>query len=523
MKLPLLIALLFFACRLPAATNTCATCEVWEVGPALTNAAAGDVVIAGAGTCEWTNGIWIRNGIRFHGQGTNSTIIIDQLASRSNPLITFLHTNYNQLMDWSQMQLRNGSNTANHAVAMVQIKTTGDLTNPPPFRFHHLFFNGQKGRPIYFYAYANGLVDNCVFKQDGASGFAFDGRIPDTSNKGHLSWSTPILTGTTNEGIFVENCYFTNSSLRAITDQFAGARTVFRYNRCYGVATENHGTESTGEYRGGRWLCAIGNDYTWSGSIGEASVLYRSGTGVVFNNTNHGNWPGLVRFYNHRYESYYAPWRGATGTNAWDTNYNGGEVLVSGTHTGTNGSYAYLVDTNKNWSTNQLAGYTVVVADSTNFSFVSYNNATSAVLYGSTITANRLYFTNGQNYEMRLIVKALDQPGTGAGHLLTGGNAQSHVSPTNTVTGYPTATNLVTAYPNTDDPIYIGNNYGDATNALTIPRILVDRDYIYGDRPGYVQLTYPHPLRGEGGGGGSPTPRTARATNARVKNLRVNP
>jgi hypothetical protein len=69
-------------------------------------------------------------------------------------------------------------------------------------------------------------------------------------------------------------------------------------------------------------------------------------------------------------------------------------------------------------------------------------------------------------------------------------------------------------------PAYFwNNNYspGDCCNGATyssVSDVQLNRDFFLSAKPGYVELAYPHPLRG--GGGTAPPPAPAAPTNVRI-------
>ena len=207
-----------------------------------------------------------------------------------------------------------------------------------------LLFNQLKGRPGIF-AFS-GLIDNCYFDQAGQSGIMFDGRVPKNYEKGHWSWATDVPTGTVWEGVYVENCYFTNNIVRGCTDGFAGSRLVFRYNTTHNAAVENHGTDSTQENRGGRWMAIYGNHLN-ADKTGEFATHFRSGTGVIYDNEVTGNFPGIFRGLNYRTRDSFPPYGGATGANNWDQ--NDPKLFASGTHNGANDA-TILTDSGASWT-----------------------------------------------------------------------------------------------------------------------------------------------------------------------------
>lgn len=475
--------LLSLPCR--SAIITAASVERADVQAAINTATNGDTVQIPAGIGYYTNSLGMGNKIlTVQGAGTNETILVDEIVSRSVSLIYIGHSTTNGLFRLTQLQLRGGvTNTGHNFFGIISVVGKNALSNNPPWRIDHVYFNKPKGRPINAYAYQGGLIDNCYFDMTGAlPGMSFDGRTPDSNNKGDASWSQPVYMGTTNEGLYIEHNVITNDSLRAITDGFAGARYVFRYNTCYNVSAENHGTESTSRPRSTRWMAVYGNRFTntVSPGSGKYAVYYRGGSGVVFSNVVH-DFAGLATMVNYRSTDDFSPWGQAHGTNVWDTNDVTGGLFLSGSHTGTINGTNRLVVTNE-WTDNQWVGYHVWNTNTGKRGEV-FSNTTNAITFLTAVVGSSMpTWTNGHGFEIRKVIKALDQPGTGSGVLLSGGNDSTAPTPV--------------GYPNTDEPIYYWNNTG---NNLTVynggyQSIVNGRDYTNAVLSSYTPLSDPHPL-----------------------------
>lgn len=452
-----------------------------DVAAAVSSAVDGDTVIIPSGTATWTNGLSIvEKAITIKGAGSDQTIIIDEIVNRSQVMwINF--TKLTGMFRLTGIQIKGGTaNTGNNTTGIVKVLGSNLEFGNSKWRIDHCSFNRQFGRPIYVYAWT-GLIDNCTFNQNGAPGMAFDGRIPDSNNKGHRSWATPVRWGTVDSGVYVEKCSMTNNVGRAITDGFAGARFVFRYNTCTNLSAENHGTESTGIYRGTRSMEVYNNTFTATAS-GEYAVLFRSGTGVVFNNAVTGAFPGLMRMVNYRNRDSYAPWGQASGRNQLDV--NSPTLFDSGSCS--SGSGSTVLTTTKNWTANQWVGYHLINTTTSKAGEILSNTDNTITCYGPVFPANQILWNTSNTFEIRRIDKALDQPGAGMGDLMTGGTNTPAVAPTPAV------------WPNqADEPIYYWNNTGitNVSNAGYYT-IRAGRDYKNVSKPGYTPLVFPHPYAG---------------------------
>lgn len=471
---------LFLMASVPvrAATIHAASVALADVNAAVASAVTGDTVIIPSGTAIWTSGlVFAGKGITLQGSGTNSTIIIDEVSPRSNSMIHMTWTNLTGLLRLTNLQIRGGTtNIASNSNGIIKIVGSNYTNNNSAWRIDRIHFDDPKGRPIGAYAWS-GLIDTCYINAKGSAGLSIDGRTPDTSNKGDVSWITPVYWGTTNSGVYIEACVITNTSLRAITDSFAGGRYVFRFNTCDNVAVENHGLDTTGRARSCRSFEAYGNTLATS-IASEFAVLTRGGTAIVFSNHVSGSFPGLMRMVNYRntYKSF--PWGQANGTNVWDQ--NDATLYASGTHDG--GDSTVLTDSTQSWSVNQWVGYSIQNMTANLAGMVSSSTATTITCAPPKETVDQIRWTNGHLYEIRRVIRAIDQPGVGLGDLLSGGS--------DTVPPTPTT------WPNQiDEPIHFWANTG-ITNVTNdgYYNIVEGRNYTNAVLSGYTPLTFPHPL-----------------------------
>src|SRR5208337_4358282 len=107
-------------------------------------------------------------------------------------------------------------------------------------------------------------------------------------SNGDNSWAQPDSYGT-DKALYFENNTMSTSSAGGVaitdTDVGGGARFVVRFNTFTNVNIQTHGTESTGRTRGGRQYEAYDNSETVVAGLYISFVGWRSGTGLVFDNT----------------------------------------------------------------------------------------------------------------------------------------------------------------------------------------------------------------------------------------------
>lgn len=483
------------------ATINAASAATADVQAAIDAAAIGDIVVipATTGVLNWTTGVSNSKGITIQGAGIGSTIIGDALTNRATALFGIGHQDVNSVFRLTGIEMRGTGLSGGQFSNYVTIYSTNLLSGNAQWRIDNCRWQDINSRPAYFWAIA-GLVDHCEISTSGSSsGFVSDGRAgaEGSNEKGHRTWANPPQTGTADEGIFIEDCNiaYTGAVRRAITDCFAGGKFVTRRNTLTNCCVENHGTETTGIFRGGRWLCSLDNTFNATAGSGEYCVLIRSGSGIVRGNVANGTYSGFLRMANYRESTAFSPWGGATGANQCDSN----DPTIYGTGTVTTASAdgaggRTISDSSQSWISNQWVGYHIRNTTTGVGSYVVSNTATQ-VTYAGTIGGA---FVNptwavGDTFEFRKILQALDQPGVGAGDLLVGGTNSPPVLPTNP------STSPGDIWPRQAiEPIYHWNNTGSVTSVSNSGQYTIESGVHYKGEasPDYVEFTYPHPLTG---------------------------
>jgi hypothetical protein len=204
---------------------------------------------------------------------------------------------------------------------------------------------------------------------------------------------------------------------------------------------------------------------------------FRSGTGVVWDNTFQNLHKAFViRVY--RLTTYTPPWGVADGSSPWDK--NDPTIYDHGTASASNAS-GVLTDSSKNWKLNQWRFYSLRNTKTGRASLVWANTTTNLSFVQNTHDAF-MKITEGDTYELRKVVTVLDQPGRGAGTMISG-------SPPKPV-----------AWPNQAlEPIY---QWGNTFALVRSPDLnnggyytVVDgQELKNGPMPGYTPFVYPHPL-----------------------------
>jgi hypothetical protein len=465
-----------------------------DVIAAVALAQDGDTVVVPAGTAQWTKCVVISNAITLQFAGIGQSIVRDYIVcpqAGNNPpwsqaVVTFFTTS-NKLYRLSGLEVDAGlirakTNCFVHGAVEIMGTTTG-------CRVDHCSFNNLNDDAIYYYNAACGVVDHCSFYNlQGVEGHALVIMHESWANQsfGDGSWDTPVQWGTTN-AVYIEDCGFTNTFSAtggwAWIDSFAGAHWVFRHNFVLNGFLCNHGTESTGLFRGTRSEEVYLNTFIQS-NIYANTVSFRSGSGVLWSNTAVG-YQSLANLHNYRCSDYFPYWGAADGTNVLDSNTNNSASLFTVTHTGANNS-TVLVVSNANWIPNQWAGYSVIdinTPGTTNFGMIYSNSVTSAYLQGPQVHTSTM-FNTGDVVRFYLVAHALDMPGSGPCAALT----------RDPNTFYPLAPWPSQAI----EPVYAWGNTLDGTvGTLASPfPIISEGTYFFNGvaKPGYAPLTYPHPL-----------------------------
>jgi len=519
-------AMLLFAASSVAQARmiNAASPSVTDVRRAIASAADGDTVIVPAGTAAWSSTLTITKGITIQGQtAVNSdtgicndlTILQDNLPANS---IGFFNctTNMGQFLRITGITFTNApGNTVERLNGAVNL-----YGNSNTVRLDHLHLtnvNSLNGITVAGSVY--GVADHIVM--DNLPSQRVQNRVDNGGLYGDAVWAQPAGYGGP-DFFFFEDWYINNTinggnSASGGVDAHSGGRFVVRHCHLYDVQILNHGTES-GRYRGGRAQEIYNNDYHWS----EPVTLYgvRAGSLVAHDNTFYGSKPSGYGLQTYRtFTSFDGVWKGADGQNNWDYNVTEPDgvthidghppyLFYSGILTSSNDNCCpYTVtDTSKNWTTNRWTGYSLRrTSDGATARITGNDNHTLRI-----VQWNSQHFAAGNGYQIHKVLQAIDQPGLGAGDLLSGDN------PT------PRWLNQVRegcwSWNNIYTPDGSHINFAVAYNAGAGGNLVEGLDY-HNDTPmpGYTPYVYPHPLTK-----GLPPPEqmTRNATENSQHNLR---
>lgn len=298
----LLLAILSLLLALPSslgATINAVSTSYADVAAAVALAAEGDTVQLPAGSSSWTSQLVVPR-IWLKGAGTNQTVITMNwaLGNSSSFNIHCQSPGAEIPLILSDMTLVQGpSNGSTYALVGVGFITTSNVCNIFNMGFsnltsagikpqgwtagsviHHSYFNVVLGYP------ATGIYVSGLAKNDLVN-----------------AWTKPTLWGTTNSGIYVEDCIFDwPQNANGSVDSDYGAAWVFRHNLSTNVNVGNHGLDSTGVDSTRNW--EVYNNHFVSTGPSSVNTFFsvRGGTGLFASNTVAGPAGDIVSLQNYR-------------------------------------------------------------------------------------------------------------------------------------------------------------------------------------------------------------------------------
>jgi hypothetical protein len=474
----------------------------------------GDTITIPAGTFNWTTRVTITKSITLQGAGVGNTIIKDAVNGTQLIQVGLVANNLTRI---TGIEFQDGGrvNTINAPGGILHVD--GSNTNGSTFRFDHCKWNNLKGPTVFDTVI--GVIDHNTFVTDRFSpNIYIYGTHWNGQDNGDGSWAAPTNFGSS-QFLFIEDNI---SGHGAITDAYAGARFVVRYNQLNDGDVQNHGTESTGRIRGSRAEEIYNNTFTGT-NLNKFIGGSRSGVVLMHDNTVSGYWDGLTVFTldNYRTHAAFVPWGGADGVNPWDVNEP--NAFFTGT-AARNSSGTTVTVSGASWTTNQWVGYslrrTTNLGGNTtiNFSEIQDNTANSITYAGNGYVPS-MTFAAGDSLEIRKVRQVLDGSGRALGTLLSGNPPPRPPSWNDQVT----------------EPCYSWNNTSETHHvnfdkgaSVTVRR----NEHYFNDTPmpGYTPYTYPHPLVQGGQPSPTPTPTstpaptpTATATSTATPNPTPSP
>lgn len=323
-------------CLLPAtvsaqATVAAADCSQAAVQAAITGAVDGDTVVIPAGTCTWTTNLQITGKfLTVQGAGMDLTVIVDGVSKEPYPNVPHVldvDTKPGGLTRITGLTFQGGTIVDPYNKGMVLIRGNSDQ-----FRLDHIRIRTTDTTSgVTFAGNVRGLVDHSVFTINNwrMAIYTHHDRWNDTGFYGDASYADDSHFGT-DKAIVIEDNLFESTVGAFAHDGWSGSRVVFRYNTLRNMAFANHGTESSGRWRGQRLFEVYRNSFLNDVWQYPNIIGIRGGTGVVFDNIVRTSGSGFIStifgMVNYRYSdrSREYVFGFCTGANPWDGNQSGG-------------------------------------------------------------------------------------------------------------------------------------------------------------------------------------------------------
>lgn len=410
------------------ASITARTCGRDDVAAAINSATDGDTIVIPAGRCTWTSQLAISGkAVTIAGAGVDVTILVDgtpkgDAYTQSQMLLWYLKGSGSHRL--TGVTIDGGFGVAEPYNAGV-VKVVGQsVVN---FRMDNFKLIARRTAGLMLYNVL-GVVDHgeFVMSNAGVPGgnkfgmYVFHGSWGNVGDFGDNSWAQPSNWGS-DQFLFVEDCSFTsdpNSTLGLrhsyAVDGWMGQRVVYRHNTFTNSSWANHGTESSGRWRGARAMEIYSNRFVCNTSAIQFSsaIGSRGGAALIHDNSlelsNSCYFSNFIDLAVLRANQSFLPFGKCDGSSAWDQNQAG--------------QVGYL---------------------------------------------------------------CLDQPGAGAGALLSGYDASPVRWPSQS-----REPNYI--WGNSRNGVVAAADNGVSRNA----QIQENRDFFKTAMPGYATYTYPHPLAG---------------------------
>jgi hypothetical protein len=325
-------------------------------------------------------------------------------------------------------------------------------------------------------------------------------------NFGDRSMSDPIDWGGEN-WLAIEHSTFGYTGA-GLCDARQGARLLIRYNTFYNMTIQSHGTES-GSFDGRRGLVAweiYRNRFVATATPRSGPITNnRSGLAVIHDNMTTG-WT-VANLALHVYRCYWGFKPGGNGDaeNPWDVNAAGNPFYTgSASVSNTPQNATNTVQATGTWGDADLTGHTIVktsnrVAGQATYGIIQSNTPTSITYvsgFSSTNAPVGVAFATGDTFKIMKVDHFWDQPGRRGGSVLsrTSNKVSNPVLPSG-------GNDQIT------DPRYEWNNHSTEESSPGVPKstshfanseskTIVSGIHFKNStvKPGYVELSDPHPL-----------------------------
>ncbi|HXY55763.1 MAG TPA: hypothetical protein VEM40_13950 [Nitrospirota bacterium] len=285
----ILITTLLWTSNATAALIAAKSCSQIDVQDAINAAIDEDIVSIPPGTGNWSTAVsWADKNIRVIGAGEGKTII--NVGSLGFSIIAD-----------NKAAFRISAMTINQAINGIAVQIINRKHTPTGgsyskgWRLDHLTLtaNGLTDvRSIFVFGLTYGVIDHVSWSSDYSiaqfmTHYAYTNDNSEADgqpfNQGTISWGLTYSLGDAN-AIYVEDSTLNASSTGGwAADVWYGGSVVFRYNTINRCQISTHSARSTA--RGGKRIEVYNNKFVAVGMSDTRVVWWRSGTGVVFNNT----------------------------------------------------------------------------------------------------------------------------------------------------------------------------------------------------------------------------------------------
>jgi hypothetical protein len=474
----------------------------------------GDTITLPAGVFTWSTSVNITKAVTIQGRTTlnsytgicsDQTILQDNIPANPGTGLFECTTNAGQFLRITGLTIRNAPGNAVERLSGV-INLHGTSHTVRLDHLHLTDIGSVNGITVAgnIYGVADHIVEDNLQQGKGLNRVD-NGGAP----YGDLVWSQPANYG----GLdfwFLEDWYINNTqngvnSASGGVDSHTGGKFVVRHCHIYDAQFLCHGTEG-GRGRSGRAQEYYNNYYHYDSAVDLFGL--RGGTMVAHDNTFDGGKPTGYGLQTYRtFYGWGVPFHAADGSSGWDYNVTESDgvthidghrpyLFESGTLTASSGDFCCpwtVTDASKNWAPNRFKGYEIRRT----------SDGATAQIDGNTNNTLQIFqwqsqhFAAGDSYWIRKPLMAIDQPGLGAGDLLSG-DAPTNRWLNQIREGCWSWNNIYTP-----DGSHINFNLG--RNAGANGQLVEGLDY-HSDTPlsGYVSAVYPHPL--VSGLAPSPTP-----------------
>jgi hypothetical protein len=450
-KLSALLAALLFAASGAGQAKTidALSPSFFDVSKAIGSAVDGDTVAVPAGTATWTSQLVITKAITLMGKTTTDSVAG---TAQDNTTITS-STSAASLIQLSTCSPASTCGTKTYRIsgitfhgAATHIIALGGQSSQA--RVDHCHF-GINSAAVLITGGVYGVADHNVISTSGGQPFKADnGNAGSSENTGNAVWALPA-EWSSNHFFFIEDNHVTGggTNVRGMYDVTIGGKAVIRNNKIFNfVPSAAHGTEG-GHVRGSRATIIYGNTINNPSSRAGGT---RSGGILFYNNTWIGKPASPAHFgldYFREYTSFSGgTWNGANGANPWDINDTEGtatSTIGTGGYNAGHSSHIYASGTcesgsdqslksggTPNWPADKWKNFQVRRVSDGKLSLIQGNSADTLTLNGSCINGgctatnpkDSTWWKNGDQYEIRRVLIALDQSGRGQGDLLSGTN-----------------------------------------------------------------------------------------------------